>query len=169
MSESKWQGEGWYTFEQWDTESESFAWPESMTEAVWVESKFDFDDFSEVPDGFESVVTYYGDGDIPTDGMRVAERFIASFTPEQAAAYAEAMGEPFTKTEYDVRYQFDGNANIEGAPYDTIEEAREAFESECATKDSKTKTVWLVRTELDYEGDECVEVRDVETIETRTV
>ena len=62
-----------------------------MTEAVWVESKYDFDDFSEVPDGFESVVTYYGDGDIPTDGMRVAERFIASFTPEQAAAYAEAM------------------------------------------------------------------------------
>lgn len=91
MSESKWQGEGWYTFEQWDAESESFAWPESMTEAVWVESKYDFDDFSEVPDGFESVVTYYGDGDIPTDGMRVAERFIASFTPEQAAAYAEAM------------------------------------------------------------------------------
>ena len=91
MSESKWQGEGWYTFEQWDTESESFAWPESMTEAVWVESKYDFDDFSEVPDGIESVVTYYGDGDIPTDGMRVAECFIASFTPEQAAAYAEAM------------------------------------------------------------------------------
>ena len=91
MSESKWQGEGWYTFEQWDSESESFVWPESMTEAEWVESEYDFDDFSEVPEGFESVVTYYGDGDIPTDGMRVAERFIASFTPEQAAAYAEAM------------------------------------------------------------------------------
>lgn len=74
-----------------------------------------------------------------------------------------------TKTEYDVRYQFDGNANIEGAPCETLEEAREAFEAECATRDSRAKTVWLVRTECDYEGDECIEVRDIETIETRTV
>jgi len=89
MNESKWQGEGWYTFEQWNTEG--FAWPESMTEAVWVEDEVDFEDFSEVPDGFESVVTFYGDGDIPTDGMKVAERFIATFTPEQAAAYAKSQ------------------------------------------------------------------------------
>lgn len=90
MSE-KWQGEGWYTFEQWNTETEGFAWPESMTEAVWVEDEGGFEDFSEVPDGFESVVTFYGDGDIPTDGMKVAERFIATFTPEQAAAYAKSQ------------------------------------------------------------------------------
>lgn len=74
-----------------------------------------------------------------------------------------------TRTEYAVDHQFDGNTNIEGAPYDTIEEAREAFEAECAVKDSRAKTVWLKRVECDYEGDECIEARDVETIETRTV
>lgn len=74
-----------------------------------------------------------------------------------------------TTTEYEVRYQLDRNPNIEGAPYATLEEAREAFEAECAAKDSKTKTVWLVRTECDYEGGECNEVRDLEIIETRTI
>lgn len=74
-----------------------------------------------------------------------------------------------TRTEYDVRYQREGNANVEGAPYETLEEARGAFEAECSVRDSRPKTVWLVKTECDYEGDECVEVRDVETIETRTV
>lgn len=92
MSE-KWQGEGWYTFEQWNTETESFAWPESMNEAEWVEDKWDFAEYSTVPDGFESIVTYYGDGDIPTDGMKVAERFVATFTPEQMAAYEKSREE----------------------------------------------------------------------------
>lgn len=74
-----------------------------------------------------------------------------------------------TRLEYDVRYQFDGNANIEGAPFDTVEGARDAFEAECASEDSRAKTVWMVRAECDYEGDECVEVRETETIETRAV
>lgn len=91
MSESKWQGEGWYAFEQWDTESESFVWPESMTEAEWVEDVRQFEECSAVPEGIESVVTFYGNDDVPTDGMRVAERFAAAFTPEQAAAYEGGM------------------------------------------------------------------------------
>lgn len=74
-----------------------------------------------------------------------------------------------TRTEYAVDYQYDGNVNVEGAPYDTPEEAREAFEAKCTTRDSRTKTVWLKRVECDYEGDECIEARDVEIIETRTV
>lgn len=165
MSASKWQGEGWYTFEQWDTEGERFAWPESETAAVWVESRADFEDFAEVPEGFESVVTYYGNGDIPTDGMRVAERFIATFTPEQAEAYAKAMGEPFARISYGVRYCVGDNANIEGAPYDTLEEAREAFAAECSTRDSRPRRVWLVKVEEVSEYGEVIEVRDLETID----
>lgn len=91
MSESKWQGEGWYTFEQWDTDSESFVWPESMTEAEWVEDERGFEEYSAVPEGVESVVIFYGNGDIPTDGMKVSEACRASFTPEQAAAYEGSM------------------------------------------------------------------------------
>lgn len=74
-----------------------------------------------------------------------------------------------TRTEYDVRYRIGDNANVEGAPYGTLGEAREAYEAELAVRDSRTKTVCLVKTECDYEGDECVEVRDVETIETTTI
>lgn len=92
MGKDGWQGEGWYAFELWDAGRERFAWPESSAEAVWVEDAWDFGELSQAPDGFEAVVTYYGSGDIPTDGMRVAEEFVAGFTPEQAAAYAEAMG-----------------------------------------------------------------------------
>lgn len=74
-----------------------------------------------------------------------------------------------TRTEYEVRYQHDGNANAEGTLYETIEEARKAFDTECIFRDSKPKIVRLVRTECYYEGDECVKVRDVKTIETRIV
>ena len=75
-----------------------------------------------------------------------------------------------TRTEYEVTYQYDGDANIEGAFYDTLDEAREAFADECASPDPRRyKTVALKRVECDYEGDECVEVRDVETVEEVTV
>lgn len=83
----KWQGEGWYTFEPWNTESESFVWPESA-EAEWVEDKWDFEEYSTVPDGIESVVTFYGDGDLPNDErVRVAERFVATLSPEVRREY----------------------------------------------------------------------------------
>ena len=75
-----------------------------------------------------------------------------------------------TMIEYEVTHQFDGDAGIDGEFYDTLDEAREAFEDECASPDpNRYKTVRLHKVECDYEGEECVEVRDVETIETRTV
>ena len=75
-----------------------------------------------------------------------------------------------TTIEYEVTYQYDGNASIEGEFYDTLDEAREAFEAECASTDPRRyKKVRIHRVECDYEGDECIEVREVETIETRKV
>ena len=75
-----------------------------------------------------------------------------------------------TREEYEVTYQYDGNANIEGAFFDTLAGAREAFDGECAVTDERRrKTVALKRVECDYEGDECVEVREVETVEEVTV
>ena len=74
-----------------------------------------------------------------------------------------------TTTEYSVRYQHDGNANVEGACYDTLSEARETFDAECSTTDSKGKTVQLVEVACEYDGDECVDVSDVRVIETATV
>ena len=84
----KWQGEGWYTFEQWSTECESFVWPVNTAEAEWVEDKRDFEEYATVPDGIESVVTFYGDGDLPNDErVRVAERFVAALPPETRREY----------------------------------------------------------------------------------
>lgn len=70
-----------------------------------------------------------------------------------------------TAISYDVRYCVGDNANIEGAPYGTLEEAREAFAVECATSDSRPRRVWLVKVEEVSEGGEVVEVRDLETID----
>ena len=72
---NKWQGAGWYVFEQWNTDQEWFAWPENMSDAIWVEDEYDFKAFSEVSNGFESVVTYYGNDDIPSDDMRINEYY----------------------------------------------------------------------------------------------
>ena len=72
---SKWQGEGWYVFEEWDTDQECFAWPESESEAIWVEDECDFKEFSKVSDGFESVVSFYGSDDTPSDGMKINEYY----------------------------------------------------------------------------------------------
>ena len=89
MSDSSvFRGEGWYTFEQRGEFGPRWA---SAPEAVWVEDEADFRDFVEADDGYEAVVTYFGDGDVPSEPVRVAERFIATFTPEQAAAYDELM------------------------------------------------------------------------------
>lgn len=81
----EWMGEGWYTFEVYGEDGPVSA---NSPEAVWVEGECDFGDFSEVPEGCECVVTFYGDDDLPDGDVRVAERFVAGFTPEQAAAYA---------------------------------------------------------------------------------
>ena len=66
---------------------------------------------------------------------------------------------------YDVRYCVGDNANIEGAPYDTLAEAREAFAAECATSDSRPRRVGLVKVEEVSEDGEVVEVRDLDTID----
>lgn len=85
----KWQGEGWYTFQQLSDDGPRFA---EAPEAVWVESEYDFDDFSAVDEGYECDVVFYGAGDLPDGDVRVAERFVATFTPEQAAAYNDRLG-----------------------------------------------------------------------------
>ena len=75
-----------------------------------------------------------------------------------------------TREEYEVDYQYEGNANVEGAFYEELAEARAAFEDECARADARRrKAVALRRVECDYEGDECVEVRELEAIEEATV
>lgn len=84
----KFQGEGWYTF--WPYRGGDPLWA-GEPEAVWVDSEAEFEDFSEVPEGCELEVAFLGADDLPEGGHRVAERFVAAFTPEQAAAYEETM------------------------------------------------------------------------------
>lgn len=86
---SNYQGEGWYTFEPYTDEGPLWS---GTAEAVWVENEDYFEDYCEVPDGCECVATYHGSDDLPDDeDVRVDERFVASFTAEQAAAYAERL------------------------------------------------------------------------------
>lgn len=48
------------------------------------------------------------------------------------------------KTNYAVLTRTAYNGAYEGAPYDTLDEARTAFEAECAVIDSRTREVRLV-------------------------
>lgn len=74
-----------------------------------------------------------------------------------------------TTIEYEVSYQLGRNANVEGAPYETLDEAIEAFEAECSQTDpDRSKTVWLNRVRCTYDGDECVDVEQLETVRTAT-
>lgn len=82
-------GDGWYTIELY-REGEPLT--PSSPQAELVDSFTEFEDIAAQAerDGLEPVFTYYGDRDLPDDErIRVAERFIATFTPEQAQAYAE--------------------------------------------------------------------------------
>lgn len=81
------QGTGWYTFEPYTDEGPLY---EGNLLAVWVENEDYFDEYAEVPEGCKCVVCFYGSDDLPDDeDVRVAEQYVAAFTPEQAAAYAE--------------------------------------------------------------------------------
>ena len=81
-------GDGWYTVELY-RDGEPLT--PSNPQAEWIDTVTEFEDIAAQAerDGLEPVFTYYGDGDLPDDEeLRVAERFIAAFTPEQARAYA---------------------------------------------------------------------------------
>lgn len=73
-----WQGDGWYTFNPWNKDTDDWMSPEKP-EAVWVESRYDFEEFSgtsQLDGDYEMVVDYYGDGDQPNDpDVPVAEWF----------------------------------------------------------------------------------------------
>ena len=84
----QYKGDGWYTIELY-RDGEPLT-PENPL-AEWVDSQAEYEDISEraIGDGFEPVFTYYGGGDLPNDkSLGVAERFVATFTSDQAAAYA---------------------------------------------------------------------------------
>ena len=88
--DGRFHGEGWYAFRQIDANGPRC--PEAP-EAVWVETEHAFRDLAAVPMGHRSEVSYLGSGDVPDAPARVAERFIASFTPEQRCAYTRLMAE----------------------------------------------------------------------------
>lgn len=48
------------------------------------------------------------------------------------------------KTTYAVLTRTAYNGAYEGAPYDTLDEARAAFDAECSVRDSRTREVRLV-------------------------
>ena len=81
-------GDGWYTVELY-RDGEPIT--PSNPQAEWIDSLDEFEEiaYCAASDGFYPEFTYYGDRDLPDDEeLRVAERFIAAFTPEQARAYA---------------------------------------------------------------------------------
>lgn len=50
----------------------------------------------------------------------------------------------YVKTTYAVLMRTAYNGSYEGAPYDTLDEARAAFEAECRVMDSRSREVRLV-------------------------
>ena len=75
-----------------------------------------------------------------------------------------------TKREYAIHFAFEGSGWEDGYELDTLEEAEAAFEAECRDTDPhRFKNVRLVLQESDYDGDECVEVREVDTIKAERV
>lgn len=83
-----WQGEGWYTFNLWDTERNDWVSPE-RPEAVWVENEDDFKQFSMVDVEWHKCVSeYLGSDDLPDDkGVLIAERFFWSLSPSARKEY----------------------------------------------------------------------------------
>ena len=79
-----WQGEGWYTFAAINGEGYLF---KEADEAVWIENGSEYQEYSKVPEGYECEVHYYGDDDPPNEDVRIAERFVATLSPEQLAIY----------------------------------------------------------------------------------
>ena len=75
--------------------------------------------------------------------------------------------------EYTVTYETPRGGTIEGAPYDTLEEARAAFDAECAVfaADSEPHTVKLERVcyTYDTDADEYTSCNVLETLEVREV
>lgn len=76
-----------------------------------------------------------------------------------------------SKVEYEVTCQYARNANCEGAPYDTLEEALQAFDYECAHPDpNQSKIVELNENRCWYdESGECVDVQYLNTIKSMRV
>ena len=70
-----------------------------------------------------------------------------------------------TRTEYEVEFGYEGSGWTDGDFFDTIEEAEADFSERLAeTRPDRYLVVRLLRTECDYEGDECVEVRVAEVL-----
>lgn len=80
----KFQGIGWYIISVYREGCPVWA---GEPEAVWVDSAAEFEGFSKVPEGCEIVISYLGSDDLPEDGYRVGEHFVAAFSPEQATDY----------------------------------------------------------------------------------
>lgn len=88
--DARYQGEGWYTFEQMGAEGPR--WQEEP-EAMWVETEASFSALADAPVGYRCEASYLGSGGVPNAPVRVAKRFVAAFTPEQRCAYARLMAE----------------------------------------------------------------------------
>ena len=85
---NEYMGDGWYTIELY-RDGEPIT--PSEPQAEWVDTVTEFEDIAAqaARDGLEPVFTYCGYGDLPSDeNLMVAERFVATFTAEQAQAYA---------------------------------------------------------------------------------
>ena len=74
-----------------------------------------------------------------------------------------------TKREYAVCYHNAGSLTYE-YEFDSFAQAEEAFENECRNvKPGQRKYVRLVLQESDYDGEDCIEVRELEVIRTASI
>lgn len=71
------------------------------------------------------------------------------------------------RTEFAVTTQTGRNANVEGTFYDTYQDALEAFEDEVERLGADARfshVVRLYKCSCTYNGDECVDVEDLEQV-----
>lgn len=71
------------------------------------------------------------------------------------------------RTEFAVTTQTGCSANVEGTFYDTYQDALEAFEAEvehCRMDARFSHVVRLYKCSCTYDGDECIDVKDLEQV-----
>lgn len=103
---TRYQGEGWYTFRLWNNETNEWGWA-GCTPAVWVEDEYEFrknttiSRYKEVNgevvlvenEGVEIAAYYYGDGEVPNAPVEIDDWYYPeTLTPKSQAAYKEMMG-----------------------------------------------------------------------------
>lgn len=75
-----------------------------------------------------------------------------------------------TKREYAVKFSNAGSGWFDGYEFDSFAQAEEAFENECRDVDpGRRKYVRVVLQESDYNGEDRIEVRELNVIRTASI